>query len=163
MNESSLRQGEKILYVVRHYGLFLFWPIVLTVIPVVAGLVLPGVTDWGWTVYLMYLGVPGALWLIYRLLVLRTNIWTITDRRLVDETGILARTVKESPFEKIHNAEYTQGILGRIFNYGDVEIQTASAEGYSALNMVRDPSRVCKVLMESVDNDLENKPAPATS
>ena len=129
----DLRPGESVLYVVRHHGLFLFWPIVLSLIAI---------------------GIP---WLIYRILVLRTDLWIITDRRLVDRTGIISRTVKESPFEKIHNASYTQSLLGRIFNFGDVTIQTASSEGQSELHMVRDPSQVCKALMEAVDADLENR------
>lgn len=138
-SDIDLRPGESVLYVVRHHGLFLFWPIVC--IPLIFGI----------------------FWLIYRLMVLKTDIWVITDRRLVDRTGILARTVKESPFEKIHNAAYTQSLLGRIFGYGDVTIQTASAEGSSDLKMVRDPSQVCKALMEAVDADLENRPGRAAS
>ena len=136
MKESDLRPGEKILYVVRHHGLFLF-------LPILASLVL--------------IGIP---WLIYRILVLRSDTWSITDRRLVDETGILSRSVKESPFEKIHNASYKQSLLGRIFGYGDVYIQTASAEGFSDLKMVRDPARVTRILMEAVDADLEDRAAP---
>ena len=161
MKESSLRQGEKILYVVRHHGLYLFGPIVLTVLPAAAGLILPPVTGWAWLSYLLWLSIPGALWLLYRLLILRTDIWTITDRRLVDETGILARKVKESPFEKIHNAQYDQSILGRIFNFGNMQVQTASEHGASSLKMVRDPAQVKSVLMQAVDADLENKQAPA--
>jgi uncharacterized membrane protein YdbT with pleckstrin-like domain len=90
--------------------------------------------------------------------VMRTDIWIITDRRLIDRTGIISRVVKESPFEKIHNASYKQGFWGRVFNFGDVEIQTASTEGYSRLNFVADPERAKNVLMEAVDADLENRP-----
>ena len=136
MKDSELRPGEKVLLVVRHHGLFLFWPIVT--IPLVFGI----------------------FWLIYRILDLRTDTWTITDRRLVDEAGILTRVVTESPFEKIHNATFRQSLLGRIFGFGDVEIQTASEEGKSVLGMVKDPSRICRVLMEAVDDDIENR-APA--
>jgi uncharacterized membrane protein YdbT with pleckstrin-like domain len=136
MRDSDLRPGERILYVARHHGLVLFWPILLSLVVV---------------------GIP---WLIYRILVLKTDVWIITDRRLVDEVGILSKTVKESPFEKINNATYRQSFLGRIFNFGDVEIQTASEEGASNLTFVREPARVCRVLMEAVDADLENKAAP---
>ena len=155
MKESNLRQGEKMLYVVKHHGLFLFWPVVLTVLPLVAGLVLPVVLDADWLLYVMALAVPGGLYLLYKLLVLRTDVWTITDRRLVDETGIISRTIKESPFEKINNAETKQGILGRIFGYGDVTVQTASNDGYSVLTLVGDPRRVKNVLLQAVDADLE--------
>ncbi len=139
MKASDLRPGEKILYVARHHGLVLFWPILLSLVVV---------------------GIP---WLIYRILVLKTDVWIITDRRLVDEVGILSKTVKESPFEKIHNATYRQSLLGRLFDFGDVQIQTASEEGASSLTFVRQPARVCRILMEAVDADLENRPAPAPS
>ena len=136
MKESDLRPGERILHVVRHHGLFLFWPIVT--IPLVFGI----------------------FWLLYRIVLRRTDLWVITDRRLVYETGVFAKVVTESPFEKIHNATYRQSPLGRIFDFGDVEVQTASEEGKSVLGMVKDPSRVCQVLMEAVDDDIENR-APA--
>lgn len=133
MSEIELRQGEQVLATVRHHGLFLFWPIV--------------------TVPLVF----GIFWLIYRLMVMKTDIWIITDRRLVDQTGIFNREVKESPFEKIHNAAYTQGLLGRIFGFGDLRVQTASTEGFSEIRMVKNPARVKSILMEAVDDDLEGK------
>ncbi|HET6203532.1 MAG TPA: PH domain-containing protein [Planctomycetota bacterium] len=137
MKASDLRPGEKVLFVARHHGLALFWPILLS---------------------LLVVGIP---WLIYRILVLKTDIWIITDRRLVDEVGILSKTVKESPFEKINNASYRQTFLGRVFGYGDVEIETASKDGASTLTFVRKPAEVCRILMEAVDADIENKPPPA--
>jgi uncharacterized membrane protein YdbT with pleckstrin-like domain len=136
MKESDLRDGERIICVVRHHGLFLFLPILLS---------------------LVVIGIP---WLIYRLMVMKTDIWVITDRRLVDQTGIVSRTVKESPFEKINDASYTQGILGRIFDYGDLRVQTASTEGLLEIKMVKSPAQMKRALMEAVDVDLEDKPAP---
>ncbi len=134
ISASELRPGEKVLYIVQHHKLFLLLPLLLS---------------------LVVIGIP---WLFYRILVLRTDIWIITDRRLIDKAGIISRTVKESPFEKIHNASYKQGFWGRVFNYGDVEIQTASSQGCSYLTFVANPSRVCNILMEAVDADLENRP-----
>jgi uncharacterized membrane protein YdbT with pleckstrin-like domain len=131
MSDIDLRPGEQVLATVRHHGLFLFLPILLS---------------------LVVIGIP---WLIYRILVMKTDIWVITDRRLVDRQGIISRTVKESPYEKIHNASYTQGLWGRLFGYGDLRVQTASTEGFSEILMVKDPDRVKSILMEAVDHDLE--------
>src|SRR5881409_1131246 len=124
MKESDLRPGEKVLFVARHHVLYLLPPILLS---------------------LLVVGIP---WLVYRILVLRTDIWIITDRRLIDEDGILTKVVKESPFEKINNATYRQTFLGRLFGFGDVEIETASTDGSSTLSFVRNPARVCRILME---------------
>lgn len=171
MRDSDLREGEKILCIVRHHGLFLFWPMVLSIVAMSLMIYSRFIADsTGWVMrYWYWPALPGAfgvLWLLKRLLVLRTDIWVVTDRRLVDEAGILTRTVKESPFEKIHNSSYTQSILGRIFNYGDLQVQTASTAGNSQISMVRDPSSVKSILMEAVDADLENRPtenAPAAT
>ena len=159
ISESDLRPGEKILYVVRHHGLFLFWPLVVAMVFMAGPWVVGAVFETGQSpkvnFIIMAFGLP---WIFKQILVLQTDVWVITDRRLIDRTGIISRTVKESPFEKIHNATYKQGILGRIFDFGDIQVQTASTEGFSKLSMVKDPRRVCKVLMEAVDADIENRP-----
>ncbi len=59
--------------------------------------------------------------------------------RVIDESGFFTRYSKESPLEKINNVEYTQSLLGRMFGYGDVEIQTAAELGETTYTMIQDP------------------------
>ena len=71
--------------------------------------------------------------------------------RVVDESGLFGRYSKESPLDKINNVEYTQSVWGRMFGYGDVEIQTAAELGDSKYTMIHDP----KILKDSITHAQE--------
>jgi len=72
----------------------------------------------------------------------RTDLWAVTNLRVVDEQGIFRRYSKESPLDKINNLSYDQTLLGRIMNYGDVEIQTAAEEGATIYRKVARPKKL---------------------
>ena len=59
--------------------------------------------------------------------------------RVVDESGFFTRYSKESPLDKINNVEYDQSIWGRLFGYGNVDIQTAAELGETTYNLIRKP------------------------
>lgn len=72
----------------------------------------------------------------------RRDIWAVTNLRVIDEQGIFRRYSKESPLDKINNLSYDQSLLGRIMNYGDVEIQTAAEEGATIYRRVAKPKKL---------------------
>ncbi|HSH21749.1 MAG TPA: PH domain-containing protein [Candidatus Caenarcaniphilales bacterium] len=54
--------------------------------------------------------------------------YMITNRRLMKVTGILNKRSSDSSLEKINDAVLDQNVLGRLLNYGDLDILTASGE-----------------------------------
>ena len=46
----------------------------------------------------------------------------ITNRRVVSKLGLITRDTSEIYLDKIESSDIKQGILGRIFNFGDVVI-----------------------------------------
>jgi len=67
-----------------------------------------------------------------------TEQFIVTDRRVIQLEGIFSKTVLNSSLEKITDVELRQSWLGRIFDYGDLEILTASEE---AVNQMRSLAR----------------------
>ncbi|MEW6003647.1 MAG: PH domain-containing protein, partial [Nitrospirota bacterium] len=67
------------------------------------------------------------------------NIWVVTNMRVIDEWGVFSHNAKESPLDKINNVSHRQSIIGQIFNFGDVEIQTAAEQGATLLKFVSSP------------------------
>ncbi len=53
----------------------------------------------------------------------------LTDRRLVKEKGIIGRSVVSISLDRVQDVTYRFGIWGRIFNFGDIEIESAGTEG----------------------------------
>ena len=72
----------------------------------------------------------------------RRDLWAVTNLRVIDEQGIFRRYSKESPLDKINNLSYDQSLIGRIMNFGDVEIQTAAEEGATIYRKVARPKKL---------------------
>lgn len=90
---------------------------------------------------LVILGLA-VLFFAYREWYRRRDIWVVTNLRVIDEEGIFTLESKESPMEKINNISYRQTILGRILNYGEVEIQTAAMDGATLYTMITNPKKL---------------------
>jgi uncharacterized membrane protein YdbT with pleckstrin-like domain len=53
----------------------------------------------------------------------------VTDRRVIYKTGFVSRQTDEMPLAKVENIEVKQSILGRLLDYGDVDVQGTGAGG----------------------------------
>jgi uncharacterized membrane protein YdbT with pleckstrin-like domain len=53
----------------------------------------------------------------------------ITDRRVIYKTGLMSRETDEMPLNKVENVEVRQSILGRLLDYGDVDVQGTGRGG----------------------------------
>ena len=65
----------------------------------------------------------------------------ITNRRVIQAEGIINKRVIDSSLEKVNDVILVQTLLGRILNYGNVEILTASEIGVNDLRTILDPVR----------------------
>jgi uncharacterized membrane protein YdbT with pleckstrin-like domain len=79
---------------------------------------------------------------IYRIIQRNNNLWIVTNLRVIDEYGVFSNNAKESPLEKINNVSYLQSFLGRIFGYGNVQIQTAAEIGSTTYFSVENPKEL---------------------
>jgi len=70
------------------------------------------------------------------------NIWAVTNLRVIDEGGFFTRYAKESPLDKINNIEYEQSFWGRVFGFGNVDIQTAAEMGETSYQMIHHPKQL---------------------
>jgi Predicted membrane protein len=76
----------------------------------------------------------------------------ITDRRVLQIRGVFNKRVIDSSLEKINDIELRQSIIGRIFNFGTIEILTASgAEGANVMG-IEAPLEFKRALLEAKHN-----------
>ena len=92
------------------------------------------------------------LYFMFRYLKRKYDILVITSLRLIDEDGVFSAMVKENPLDKINNVSYKQGILGRIFGYGNVEIQTAAEMGAISYYGLSRPREFCNALTSAQED-----------
>lgn len=129
--EESLSSGEEI---VARFKLHWYSRIPM-VIWIVLGLVTFGVT---WVVA------------IYEFLRLRAIEQGVTNKRVIFKTGIIGRKSEEMKLTSIETVEIDQGVLGRMFNFGDVKI-TGRGTSDLVFKGINDPMSV-KRKIESVSN-----------
>ena len=56
------------------------------------------------------------------------TVYTITDRRLNIKRGIIARKVQETRLQRVQNVNYTQGVVERVLQVGNVDFDTAGTD-----------------------------------
>ena len=77
--------------------------------------------------------------------------YVVTDKSVYKKTGILSRSVSEVEYEKVQNTSFSVGVIGRYFDYGNVDISTAGGSGVEmTLRGVRSPQDVQKRLSRRV-------------
>lgn len=133
---TELKKDENLLVVIRQHWLKLVLPFLAWVLlTVLLFIFLTGEN----TKFALIAGLVTALYPAYLFLEWKHNLWGVTNMRVVDESGFFSRYSKESPLDKINNVEYTQSVWGRMFGYGDVEIQTAAELGDTKYSMIHKP------------------------
>jgi len=69
--------------------------------------------------------------------------YTITNRRLHIKRGIVSRTIQETRLERVQNVNYTQSVIQRMLQIGNVDFDTAAGDDYNFIfDGVGDPSEV---------------------
>jgi uncharacterized membrane protein YdbT with pleckstrin-like domain len=64
---------------------------------------------------------------------------TVTDQRVILEQGIFQRTSKVIPLDRVQDVSTKQPLMGRILDYGLVEIDAAGASGTETFPYVASP------------------------
>jgi hypothetical protein len=103
--------------------------------------------------------LSGGLFL-YRYLDRRVNIWAVTNERLIDEWGILTHKSKENPLDKINDIAVEQTILGRLFGYGGISVQTAAKAGETIIEFVERPEELKQTINEQKALRAEREDGP---
>lgn len=89
-----------------------------------------------------------ALWVLWRWLDWRADLWAVTTERVIDESGVLTVRVVDSPLDTIHNVACEQTIWGRIFGYGTLNIQTAAEHGSTTIPEVAGPEDLRETILD---------------
>jgi uncharacterized membrane protein YdbT with pleckstrin-like domain len=137
--KTQLKKNEKVVLTIRKHWFVLLKPMLWTVILII--IALAGSNSEFGNFFLIGAGLTIA-WFIYWILDRNTNLWAVTNLRVIDEYGVFSNNSKETPLEKINNVSYRQPLLGRIFNYGHVQIQSAAESGSTLHKMVESPKKL---------------------
>jgi len=142
-----LGPGEEVLVGTRPHWWFLSAPISAATAAIVGGIVAkvrraPSGVDWfvGAVVVLtvLWLGLRYLRWVSTRLIV--------TNSRIVERKGLLARSGREIPVSAISNIAYRQRLLGRIVGAGDIAVESPGRDSEEVFVDVPHPEAIQNLL-----------------
>lgn len=80
-----------------------------------------------------------------------SNLYIVTNQRVLEQTGFIARNISESCIGNIKLVNVNQGVIDRIFFLGTLKIHTAAnngAEGDIVFGAIDDPLKVKELLFQ---------------
>jgi len=157
-----LGENETILLVTRQHWLVLLGEILVEALLTAAIIVL---------VTMLFGLLPNPLVLLgFLLLILPlASMWrdyliwgnrkfVVTTRRVIQVSGVFSKNVTDSSLEKVNDVKMGQSFLGRLLDYGDIEILTASELGANLFRRIGRPIRF-KTAMLNAKAKLETEQA----
>jgi membrane protein YdbS with pleckstrin-like domain len=159
-----LSRGEEVVFESRQHWFAVLgetWPFVIVAVLAFAVLIWQTTsTAWQLTGLLQIISL---LALVVSLGRIGLKVWSwrnqeylVTTRRLIKAEGVFNKEMADSSLEKINDAHLTQSWIGRIFDFGTLDILTAADEsaGIQDYYMLADPVRF-KIAMLNQKEKLE--------
>lgn len=159
--ESLLGEREKIVLIAHQHWFILVRAIVFEIVIILILIALTITTGAYLSEFALLIGAVGTILLLLPLSTMVRDIldWTnrqfiVTNRRVVQISGILNKNVTDSSLVKVTDVKLEQSAFGRLFNYGDIEILTASEFGVNLFRRIEEPI-IFKIAMLNAKERLE--------
>ncbi len=144
--QSLMGKAEIILLVTRQHWFVLFRTIViesliifvLVAVSIAASLAYPPAALLAPVIGLLLAIIP-AVGMLRDILIWYSRQYIVTNRRVIQISGVVNKNVVDSSLEKVNDVKMSQSFLGRIFDYGNIEILTASELGVNQFQRIGDP------------------------
>ena len=155
-DDKDLIPGEReLLHVNRHPLVLAREVLVPTLVVLAIAIVLALVNftgslrDLHWfLVLVLVLGL--FVYLDLRYIIWRSVTYTITDQRILLRRGVLGKFSRSIGISRVQDVSTYQSLFGRMFDYGNVEIESAGKDGAEVLGYVPDPQHFRDVLFEQL-------------
>jgi uncharacterized membrane protein YdbT with pleckstrin-like domain len=105
--------------------------------------------DLRWFIVLaMLLGL--FVYLDIRYIIWRSVTYTITDQRILQRRGVLGKFTRSIGIARVQDVSTSQSVFGRLFDFGNVEIESAGKDGAEIFTYVPDPEHFRDILFEQL-------------
>jgi uncharacterized membrane protein YdbT with pleckstrin-like domain len=139
--ESLLGENEEILLATHQHWFVLFGKIFLELllIAILIGGSLALSAIYPVAIYGLGLVLIPVIGMLNDILVWRNKAYIVTNRRVIQISGVFNKDVVDSSLEKVNDVKMSQSFFGRMFGYGDIEILTASELGVNLFHEINQP------------------------
>jgi uncharacterized membrane protein YdbT with pleckstrin-like domain len=164
--ESLLGDRETIVLAARQHWIVLARALLIEVITIViiiavafgAAIALPDYSALITIVGFVVMTIPVATMTI-DVLAWSNRQFIITNRRVIQLSGVFNKKVTDSNLEKVNDVKMEQTLFGRLFGYGDIQILTASELGVNRFDRIDDPIRFKTAMLnakEAFDHEISD-------
>lgn len=141
--ENLLGDNERILLNTRQHWFMLirniYIELAFVVLLIIGISVLLGAFGLFWAGFLYFLMLIPGFFILVKFLTWNSQRFLITNHRVININGVINKNVIDSSLDKVNDVRLTQSYLGRLFNYGDIEIMTAAEFGVNYLKRINKP------------------------
>jgi len=153
MNARDLLPGERILASSSRHWVVLMRPMATTILAVAIALVILALLISGELRLLLMLGVIlvglGVSNLYYWRW--RAHEYVLTDQRVILNEGIVSKFSRSIAIDRIQDLTTFQGLWGRTWGFGDIELETAGREGAELLSTVPRPQQLRNAIFSQIE------------
>ena len=127
----SLGTGEETVYILKkHWLYFLGIPLIVAILS--GGFIFP--------------------WMLYRVARYYFDEIVVTNQKFHIRIGLINKAVASTPLKNINNVTFQQGLLGRIFNYGTINVHSAALLGVSSYSYICNPELTKATIEQAIAN-----------
>ena len=146
-----LSKSERVVCITREHWVALLLPILVDVAIciVVVGLSVAGIIlspPYTWFGFLLLVVPLGHL--AFQVWVWWNRQIVVTDRRVIQITGMVNKRVSDTLLEKINDIVMEQSAAGRLLGFGDIELISGAESGTDVFRRVADPIGFKKALLD---------------
>lgn len=77
--------------------------------------------------------------------------YIITNNEIMKIEGILTKKTTIIPYQSVADIRVTKGVIGRIFNYGDVHVRGVKEGGDIRMKGMKNPEEVQRIIQDKVN------------
>jgi hypothetical protein len=161
--ENLLGERERVLHIAQQHWIILLRNIAAEVLLILLFFTATVVVAVYYEAYALPAAIIGFILILIPMITMTRDILTytnnqfvITNRRVIHLKGIVDKNTADSSLEKVNDVLMVQSAMGRLFNYGDVEILTASELGVNKFRQIGDPVKF-KTAMLNAKQALEDR------
>jgi uncharacterized membrane protein YdbT with pleckstrin-like domain len=81
----------------------------------------------------------------------RCTSYTLTNHRIVSRHGILSRYTESIALDRVQDSSVRQRLLGRMFRFGDLELESAGRDGTETFHHIANPSAFSQDLLVAIE------------
>ena len=160
----KLLPGESLITTAHRHWIVLVrqfaFPVALLVLVLLVDLAIKGPSRDVKTVLSLAVLALAGLWTIVVWIQWASIRFTLTDQRVILQAGVFSRATKVIALDRVQDVSTRQSLIGRMLNYGRVEIDAAGASGAEMIDSIPAPGEFRDEVFVQAERRRGTAPAP---